>query len=445
MGKILKNTWALFTGIGIILLANGLQGNLMGVRSVIENFSSLSTGIIMSGYFIGYFVGSNLTPNMVSRVGHIRVFAAFASTASLSILIIATYVNPIVWTLGRFLTGLSLVSCYIVAESWLNDRANNRTRGKLLSVYMIINYFGLACGALLLNFDDPTSFKPFILVSILLSIALVPILLTKRPAPKFKKIGTLSLVELYKISPLGTVSSFCTGAIYSALFAMFAVYATKINFTLFEISILLFLTTIAGAFFQAPVGYLSDKYNRRVIIVLCNLFSAAFCLVLIFISGDKLFNLNALHLLLNINIFQDFNLLTYAGSSKLYFFIIITVYAGITLCIFSLNLAHTNDFVPKEKFVAAGGGLQFVFGLGAMGGPLLCSIVMDILGPNGYFVYLIIFHIIIGLFGIYRMAIRQVIENPDNTFTPLPRNITPLGIELDPDTGVDLSNKENKN
>ena len=445
MGRILKNTWALFTGIGIILLANGLQGNLMGVRSVIENFSSLSTGIIMSGYFIGYFVGSNLTPNMVSRVGHIRVFAAFASTASLSILIIATYVNPIVWTLGRFLTGLSLVSCYIVAESWLNDRANNRTRGKLLSVYMIINYFGLACGALLLNFDDPTSFKPFILVSILLSIALVPILLTKRPAPKFKKIGTLGLIELYKISPLGTVSSFCTGAIYSALFAMFAVYATKINFTLFEISILLFLTTISGAFFQFPVGYLSDKYNRRIIIILCNLFSAAFCLILIFISGDKLYNLNALHLLLNINIFQDLNLLTYAGSSKLYFYIIITIYAGITLCIFSLNLAHTNDFVPKEKFVAAGGGLQFVFGLGAMGGPLLCSIVMDNLGPNGYFIYLIIFHIIISLFGIYRIAIRQVNENPDNTFTPLPRNITPLGIELDPETGVDLSNKENNN
>ena len=444
MGKILKSTWALFTGIGIILLANGLQGNLMGVRSVIENFSSLSTGIMMSGYFIGYFVGSNLTPNMVSRVGHIRVFAAFASTASLSILIIATYVNPIVWTLGRFLTGLSLVSCYIVAESWLNDRANNRTRGKLLSVYMIINYFGLACGALLLNFDDPTSFKPFILVSILLSIALVPILLTKRPAPKFKKIGTLNLIELYKISPLGTVSSFCTGAIYSALFAMFAVYATKINFSLFEISILLFLTTIAGAFFQGPVGYLSDKYNRRIVIVLCNLFSAAFCLILIFISGDKLFNLNALHMLLNINIFQDFNLLTYAGTSKLYFFIIITVYAGITLCIFSLNLAHTNDFVPKEKFVAAGGGLQIVFGLGAMGGPLFCSIVMDKLGPNGYFVYLIGFHIIISSFGLYRMARRQVAENPDNTFTPLPRNITPAGIELDPETGVDLSNTEKK-
>jgi len=309
---------------------------------------------------------------------------------------------------------------------------------------MVINYFGLACGALLLNFDDPTSFKPFILVSILLSIALVPILLTKRPAPKFKKIGTLNLMELYKISPLGTVSSFCTGAIYSALFAMFAVYATKINFSLFEISILLFLTTIAGAFFQVPIGYLSDKYNRRIVIILCNLFSAVFCLMLIFISGDKLSNLNALHILLDINIFQNVNLLTYAGLSKLYFFTIITVYAGIALCVFSLNLAHTNDFVPKEKFVAAGGGLQIVFGLGAMGGPLFCSIVMDQLGPNGYFLYLLCFHIIIALFGIYRMARRQVAENPYNTFTPLPRNITPAGIELDPETGVDLSNAEKK-
>jgi len=145
-------------------------------------------------------------------------------------------------------------------------------------------------------------------------------------------------------------------------------------------------------------------------------------------------------MLLDINVFKDFSLLTYAGTSKLNFFVIITIYAGIALTIFSLNLAHTNDFVPKEKFVAAGGGLQLVFGLGAMGGPLLCSIVMDKLGPNGYFIYLLFFHVVIALFGIYRMAVRKVAENPDNTFTPLPRNITPAGIELDPDTGVDLSN-----
>ena len=443
MGKLFKNSWALFTGIGIILIAHGLQSSLMGVRAVIENFSSLSTGILMSGYYIGYFAGSNLTPTLVSRVGHIRVFAAFASTASLSVLIIATYVDPIIWTFGRFLTVLSLVSCFIVAESWLNDRANNRTRGKLLSVYMFINYLGLACGALLLNFDHPKNFKPFILVSILLSIALVPILLTKRPAPKFKKIGTLNLKELYKISPLGTISSFCTGTIYSALFAMFAVYAAKINFSFFEISILLFLITIAGAFFQAPVGYLSDKYNRRVIIVFCTFLSAALCILLTIASGDKLFDINALHKLSNVNVLKNFYFLTYAGLNKFFFFIFITIYAGIALWLFSLNLAHTNDFVPKEKFVAAGGGLQLIFGLGAMGGPLLCSIVMEKLGPSGFFVYLFIFHVIIGLFGLYRMTIRKAEENPDNTFTPLPKNITPAGIELDPETGVDLSGSEN--
>ena len=444
MGKLFKNSWALFTGIGIILIAHGLQSSLMGVRAVIENFSSLSTGILMSGYYIGYFVGSNLTPTLVSRVGHIRVFAAFASTASLSVLIIATYVDPIIWTFGRFLTGLSLVSCFIVAESWLNDRANNRTRGKLLSAYMFINYLGLACGALLLNFDDPKNFKPFILVSILLSLALVPILLTKRPAPKFKKIGTLNLKELYKISPLGTICSFCTGTIYSALFSMFAVYAAKINFSFFEISILLFLITIAGAFFQAPVGYLSDKYNRRVIIVSCTFLSATLCVLLTIASGDKLFDINALHKLSNVNVLKNFYLLTYAGLNKFLFFIFMTIYAGIALCLFSLNLAHTNDFVPREKFVAAGGGLQLVFGLGAMGGPLLCSLAMEKLGPSGFFVYLFSFHVIIGLFGIYRMTKRQAEENPDNTFTPLPKNITPAGIELDPETGVNLSNSEKK-
>ena len=439
MGNLLKKSWALFTGVGIILVAHGLQGTLMGVRSVIENFSSLSTGILMSGYFIGYFVGSNLTPTLVSRVGHIRVFAAFASTASLSILIIATFVNPIVWTFGRFLTGLSLVACFVVAESWLNDRANNRTRGKLLSMYMIINYSALAVGALLLNFDDPTSFKPFILVSILMSVALVPILLVKRTAPKFKKIGTLKLKELYKISPLGTLSSFCTGAIYSALFTMFAVYAVKIEFSFFEISLLLFLTTIAGAFFQGPIGVISDNFDRRVVIITCTLLSAFFCLILIFISGDKLFNINALHRLLDINVLQNYKQLTSSGMEKLFFFILITIYAGITLSIFSLNLALTNDYVPKEKFVAAGGGLQVIFGLGAMGGPFVCSISMEHLGPNGFFIYLFIFHIIIGIFGLQRVIRRDVEDNPDNTFTPLPINITPAGMELDPETGVDLS------
>ena len=214
MQKEIKKSWALFLGIGIMMIAHGLQMQIMGIRSVFEGFSVLTTGFIMSGYFVGYFIGSKTTPNLVQKVGHIRVFAAFASLASLSALVAVAYVNPFIWIISRFITGISIVSCFVVAESWLNDRATNKNRGQLLSTYMIVMFFGLAMGMLLLNISNPTAYEPFILVSVLLSLALVPILLTKRPAPKFKKIGTISIKELYEISPLGTLSSFSTGLIH---------------------------------------------------------------------------------------------------------------------------------------------------------------------------------------------------------------------------------------
>ena len=140
MGRLFKNSWALFLGYGILIIAHGLQGNLLGVRAVIENFNIIATGALMSGYFIGYFIGANAVPNLVGKVGHIRVFAAFASMASLSILLHAVIVDPYVWIFGRFLTGFSIIGIFIVVESWLNDRANNRTRGKVLSIYMIITF-----------------------------------------------------------------------------------------------------------------------------------------------------------------------------------------------------------------------------------------------------------------------------------------------------------------
>ena len=176
MHKIIKNSWALFTGYGILMIAHGFQGNLLGVRAVIEDFNVLATGAMMSGYFVGYFAGANTIPTMVSRVGHIRVFAAFASMASLSILIHAIFVNPVIWTIGRFLTGYSIVAIFIVMESWLNDRATNRTRGQLLSIYMLLTLVALSSGSLLLNFSSPVNYEPFILILCALSSAsaLVP-------------------------------------------------------------------------------------------------------------------------------------------------------------------------------------------------------------------------------------------------------------------------------
>ena len=429
MGKILKNSLALFTGYGILMIAHGFQGNLLGVRSVIEEFNFLATGAMMSGYFIGYFIGANTIPTMVSKVGHIRVFAAFASMASLSILIHAVFVNPIIWTLGRFITGYSLVAIFIVMESWLNDRATNRTRGQLLSIYMFLSFVTLASGSLLLNFSSPEKYEPFILVSLLLSLALVPILLTKRKAPKFKKLGYLKIKDLYKISPLGSVSMFCNGFIHSAIFTLTAVYAALMNFTIFEIALLIFLITFAGGLFQLPIGYFSDRSDRRLIIIFCTFFAAAFATLAIFASGMSL---------------QNMYLATSVGVNKIMFFVYAILYAGMALPIFSLTLAYVNDYIPKEKFVAAGAGMQLIFGVGAMFGPILCTLLMTKYGTNGFFVHLLIFHIIIGLFGMYRITKRPYKDNPESTFTPLPRNITPLGIELDPTTGADISNTEKK-
>ena len=415
------------------MVSHGFQGNLLGIRAVLENFNFIATGTMMSGYFVGYFLGANMIPNLVSKVGHIRVFAAFASMASLSSLVHALFVDPIVWTLARFLTGFSMIGILIIVESWLNDRATNKTRGKVLSLYMFFTFFAFTIGNLLLNISSPNSYEPFILISLLFSVALIPILLTKRKPPTFKKTSSIKIKELLKISPFGSFSMFCTGFIFAAMFTMLAVYAVTMNLSVFEISILLVGTTLAGAIFQWPIGSLSDKYDRRLVIIGCCIFSSLFAVFSIAASGLSFDNL----------IIEKYIILSYSSMDKTKLFIFIILLSGVTFPMFALNLALVNDYISKEKFVAAGAGLNMIFGLGAIAGPLICSLLMNFLGPNGFFIHLLIFLIAITFFGIYRVNKRVYEDNPESTFTPLPREITPLGIELDPDTGVDLSNTQN--
>ena len=414
MNKVLKNSWALFLGMGLIMTAHGFQGSLLGVRAVTENFSLASTGFMMSGYFVGYFIGARTIPNIISGVGHIRVFAAFASIASLTVLMHSVFINPFTWFFLRVGTGFSMVCIYTIAESWLNDRSSNKNRGKVLSIYMIILYSSMGVGMFLLNFSKPENFEPFILISVIMSAALIPILLTKRKPPNFKKIKSMSLKELYECSPLGMVGAVFYGTTQSALFTLLAVYAASMNFTIFEISLVTFLLAISGAISQYPIGNLSDKYDRRLVIIYSTFGASLFALLSIFSSST-------MHLPGGL-------------GSKFWFYIFLTFFAFCSLPMFSLILAHTNDFITKDKFVAAGAGLQFAFGLGAISGPFLCSLFMDLVGSNGFFVFLIIFHSLIGFFGIYRMKIRPSQENPDSQFVPVPQTITPIGMELNPTT-----------
>ena len=415
MYKVLKNSWALFLGMSFIMMAYGFQGSLLGVRAVQEEFSLTATGFLMSGYFIGYFVGAATIPNIISRVGHVRVFAAFASLASLIILIHSIFIHPLVWFLLRLMTGISMVCMYTVAESWLNDRSSNKNRGSVLSIYMVILYGSIGIGMFLLNFSTPKNFQPFILVSVITSAALIPILLTKKKPPTFKKINAMTFNELYMASPFGIVSSFFYGTIQSALFTLLAVYATSMNFTIFEISVVTFLLAISGAVAQFPVGKVSDYYDRRKVIIVSSFGAAIFSILTILVTGQMY-------------------LPDGLASSKTWFYIFFVLFSFCSLPMFSLILAHTNDYITKDKFVAAGAGLQFTFGLGAISGPFLCSLFMDLVGSNGFFIFLFFFHSLIGVFGVYRMKIRPTIDNPDSQFVAMPQTITPAGIELNPTT-----------
>ena len=273
----------------------------------------------------------------------------------------------------------------------------------------------MGIGMFLLNFSSPKNFQPFILVSVITSAALIPILLTKKKPPTFKRIQAMSIKNLYEASPLGFVSSFFYGTIQSALFTLFAVYASSMNFTILEISIVTFLLAVSGAIAQFPVGKLSDIYDRRKVLVISTFGAAIFAIMAILVS-------------------RQMYLPEGLATSKTWFYIFLFYFLFVVCQCFHLILAHTNDNISKEKFVAAGAGLQFLFGLGAMSGPFLCSIFMDLVGPNGFFVFLFFFHSIIGLFGIYRMGVRQTIENPDSQFVAMPQTITPAGIELNPTT-----------
>ena len=413
MNKVFKNSWALFMGMGAIMLAYGYQNALLGVRAVIEDFSLASTGFMMSGYFVGYFIGARTIPSVISGVGHIRVFAAFASVASLAILVHSMFITPLTWFVLRVITGYSMVSIYTIAESWLNDRSSNKNRGKVLSIYMIILYGSMGLGMFMLNFSSPEKFQPFILISVLMSAALLPILLTKRKPPQFKKIQSMSLKDLYNSSPLGMVSAVLYGIVQSALFTLLAVYAAAMNFSIFDISLVTFLLAISGAVSQYPVGYISDKFDRRKVIIYSTFGAAIFAFLAIFSVGTMY-------------------LPEGLGSSKLWFYIFLVLFSVCSLPMFSLILAHTNDFITRDKFVAAGAGLQFAFGLGAISGPFLCSLLMGLLGNNGFFVFLIFFHCVIGFYGIHRMKVRPSEDNPDSQFVAVPTTITPVGLELNP-------------
>ena len=251
---ILRSSWALFFGVAMVFLANGLQGSLIGVRASIEGYSPFIVGIIMTGYYAGFMLGALFIPERIQKVGHVRVFASLASIASISILLHSLHFSVITWFIMRYTTGFCFVGMYCVAESWINDQSENESRGQALSVYMIISMGGNAIGQLFLNFADPSSATLFMLVSILISLSLVPILITVGKQPDFTAAKILSIKELYRASPLGVISAIGVGTAHGALWGVGSVYTIKNGLSVSQTSFFMFSFIIGGAFFQYVIG-----------------------------------------------------------------------------------------------------------------------------------------------------------------------------------------------
>lgn len=375
-GAALRSSWALLLGFGILMLGDGLQGSLLPIRADLEGFSATLTGLVMSTFYLGFLFGSILTPRITVKVGHIRVFAAFAALSSAAILVHALFVSVPSWMAMRLLSGFCFAGLYIVAESWLNDRATNETRGKLLSMYMVVTYIGVGLGQLLLNLADPREFELFILTSILISVAVVPLLLSAGSPPAFRDSVRISLPELFRLTPLGIVSMFAVGMVTATFFALAPVYAQRIGLSIREISYFMTAAVAGTIILQAPIGGLSDRFDRRTVLTFVTMLTALSALLCI-AAGD--FSMSAL-------------------------FAAVALFGGLAFPLYSICIAYTNDHLEPNQMIAASGALVMVGGLGAVTGPVLFAFIMDQFGHQSLFWSIAAVHGLTGLFAIYRMV-----------------------------------------
>jgi len=403
MLSAVSSSWALLLGISLIMLGNGLQGTLLGYRASSEGFSTAITGLVMTGYYLGFLAGSMLVPKLLKGVGHIRVFAALASLASVSVLLHNVFVVPWTWGLFRLITGFSYAGLFIVAESWLNDRATNETRGQLLAIYMAITFASMAGGQLLLNVADPMGAQLFILVSVLVSLALVPISITVSAAPKFDEPSHIGPRQLLKISPLGVWGSLIIGCAHGALFGMGAVYAHNMGLSLEKVSYFMAIVLVGGMLAQVPLGRLSDKVDRRRLITAVTFGAGVLSIAAIPVSG----------------------------LSETGLLVSICLYGALSLPLYSLCVAYTNDSLEPHQMVAASGTLVLVQVVGASLGPASAAALMAVLGPSGLLWFMGAAHAILGIYAVYRMTQRSARPVEENRhYIPVSPRTSPVAIAM---------------
>jgi MFS family permease len=414
MFRVLSGAWALFLGMMLLQVGNGMQGTVLGLRGVIEGFSTLQLSVIMSCYFVGFLFGSRMAPQMIRRVGHVRVFAALGSMISAVMILYPTVTDPWAWSVGRVVIGFCFSGVFVTAESWLNNSASNGTRGKALSLYMIVQMIGLVSAQGLIVLADPAGYVLFVIPCVLVSLSFAPILLSVGPTPSFDTTKPLSLLQILKISPLGCVGMFLTGGVFAAQFGMAAVYGAEAGLSVGQISIFVASFYTAALLAQYPLGWLSDRMDRRVLIAIVALVTG--------IGG-------VIGMLLG----ETFWLLLLAAI----------LIGGSSNPLYALLIAYTNDFLELDDMAAAAGGMLFINGVGAIAGPLMLGWMMSLMGPGGYFFYIAILMFAMVLYAIYRMTQRPAPQaSPSDGFAPVTRSASPVAVEFAQEIAIDAAQNE---
>jgi len=386
LSTVIRTTWPLFLGILFIGLGNGLQGTLSSWRADFEGFSVLTTGLIMSGYFIGQLVSSILAPKQIKKTGQIRTYAAYASIASTAILIQILFIEPPVWFVARFLSGFCIAGIMIIVEGWLNSISSNENRGQIFSIHMIVVWGGLALGQGLFAVDDPAGVSLFLLASILLSISLIPILLTEIKAPEADIQESLGLRALWKASPSGVATIGLSGLASAGFFGVGTIYAVKAGLSVSQTALFMTLFIGFGAASQWPLGWLSDKIDRRKVIMFCCVTVICICIVL------ASFEFTSTILL-----------------------ILSALVGAFTLPLYSLGVAQSNDRLEPKQMISASGTIVLVFSIFAALGPFTMSYFLELFEMFGFMIYMGIVHLVIAVTVLIMMMINQNVNESEQT------------------------------
>ena len=377
--SVITTNWPLLLGMGVLMLGAGLQSTLLGLRATLEGFPTVVTGIVMSGYYVGYVAGTIIAPPLLRQLGHIRVFAALAAVASVAILIQGSFVDPWTWGAMRLVSGLCFAGIYVVAESWLNDRATRANRGRLFALYMLILYVGLGTAQFLLVVSDPKTAAPFMLVSVLISLAMVPIVVSAQQVPNHAVPRKVRLKELYQNSPLGVVAVTMSGLISAIIFSMGPVYARLSGLETTSVATFMAVSILAAVATQYPIGRLSDRMDRRTVI-------AGVCTLAMIVAAG-------------IVAFPDLPhaaFLTLAG-----------LFSGFALTLYSLSVSHVNDKLEPAQMVASTSTLLLLNGGAAAIGPLLAGSLMTAFGPHAYFATLAVLSGTLAIYDLWRKSRRR--------------------------------------